>query len=497
MKEVTIGDRAFSKSGIEAFLPSGSSLVIDGNREKVQQMFKRSSEIVKQRLLPSCGFESSFLRKIVIWQGIETIGPLCFQCCRHLCEITFEHGSNLKEIGSRAFSESGLRSLILPRSVEFIGPHCFAQCPHLTDLSFESKSLLQQICDFAYMSQSLISICLPAGVSSIAGSSLVTLSSVSIEEGSAHLSVDSSFLYDMRCATIIRYFGVLEVISIATGVEIVGESSFCDSKVRQVHISKSVRILGEYCFSRCEFLECIQFERDSQLCRIESYIYAFAWSSLKSISIPASIEFIAGTAFLDVPSIRFESTESLQCHDQVIYNNDRSVLVSSGSRASEMIICRGIVQLSPFGFASRTALRFIRFEFPCSLRMIGPHCFESSSLESIEIPRSVEYIRDFAFFECRQLRQLIFEEESRLVSIGVSAFSRSNVANVTFPCNLNSLGAFAFNDCFGVICVSFSKCERLEKLDSNTFDRTSVQSVVLSSSLETIGSNCYRLCRSL
>jgi hypothetical protein len=156
-----------------------------------------------------------------------------------------------------------------------------------------------------------------------------------------------------------------------------------------------VRILEEYCFSPCECLESIEFERGSNLRRIKTF--AFAWSSLKSISIPAPIEFISGTAFLGIPSIRFESTESLYFHDQVIYNTDRSVLVLSLSRAPELIICRGIIQFSPFGFASRTALRSIRFEMPCSLRMIGDHCFADSSLESIEIPMSVECIGDFAF----------------------------------------------------------------------------------------------------
>lgn len=109
--------------------------------------------------------------------------------------------------------------------------------------------------------------------------------------------------------------------------------------MHQVHISTSVQILEEYCFSRCECLESIKFESDSNLRRIESFTFVFILSSLKSISIPVSIEFISETEFLDVSSIRFESTESLHFHHQIIYNHDRSVLVSSLSQASEMIIC--------------------------------------------------------------------------------------------------------------------------------------------------------------
>jgi hypothetical protein len=38
----------------------------------------------------------------------------------------------------------------------------------------------------------------------------------------------------MRCGTLIRYSSYLEVVSIAAGVQILGESSFCDSTVRVV-----------------------------------------------------------------------------------------------------------------------------------------------------------------------------------------------------------------------------------------------------------------------
>jgi hypothetical protein len=105
IEEVTIRDRAFSLSGIEAFLPSDSSLVIDGKSTQFQQLLERPSETVERHFLPSGGFESSCLRKIVIWRGIESISSLSFQFCRQLCEISFEKNSNLKRIESRAFSD--------------------------------------------------------------------------------------------------------------------------------------------------------------------------------------------------------------------------------------------------------------------------------------------------------------------------------------------------------------------------------------------------------
>jgi hypothetical protein len=59
-------------------------------------------------------------------------------------------------------------------------------------------------------------------------------------------------------------------------------------------IPKNVEILGSKCFSWCESLSSITFESNSHLIRIESE--AFYQSSLRSISIPSTILFIASNA---------------------------------------------------------------------------------------------------------------------------------------------------------------------------------------------------------
>jgi hypothetical protein len=146
--------------------------------------------------------------------------------------MSIENDSHGKSIESRVVAECRLSTVALPRRFEDLGPHCVAQCPHLTDLSFESQLSLHQMCDSAFLPSSLISLCLRACVSSMAGSSLVTASSISIEGKSVHLSVDSSFLYDMRCSTITHYYASCTGVSIPIGVEIFGGSTFYDSKVR-------------------------------------------------------------------------------------------------------------------------------------------------------------------------------------------------------------------------------------------------------------------------
>jgi hypothetical protein len=48
------------------------------------------------------------------------IGGFCFSGCKSLCGVTFESGSELKEIDESAFSWCAIDSLRIPRNVEMI-----------------------------------------------------------------------------------------------------------------------------------------------------------------------------------------------------------------------------------------------------------------------------------------------------------------------------------------------------------------------------------------
>jgi hypothetical protein len=235
-------------------------------------------------IFPSSWFESSSIMKMLIGQRVVYIGSSCFRFCRSLTELIFESRSSLRRIESWGFADSGLRQVVLPFTIEFIRPRSFANCSQLAEFSFERGSHLHTIGEFAFSSSSITSICLPPNLSSIDGSSLVTMSSIAVDDANSCLSVDKQFLYDSTSAKLIRYFGDEEHVRVRDGVEMIGESSFCNSRVRSIYVPKSVRILFEYFFTTSEELDTVEFEQDSTHYRIESF--AFAWSSLKSISLP-------------------------------------------------------------------------------------------------------------------------------------------------------------------------------------------------------------------
>jgi hypothetical protein len=359
----------------------------------------------------------------------------------------------------------------------------------------------------------------PSSISKIEGSSLITMSSICVENPNEFLSFDSSFVYGNSKKTIIRYFGCDSKVIIFAGIEILGESSFCESRTERIVIPSSVRIFESYCFSKCEALESIEFENDSKLFRIESF--AFAWSSLKFVKLPDSIEFLHVTAFCGVSNVSFESNDHFQLKSDLMSNSDGSHLVSCLSRLSEIEISKVIVELESFAFCNCTSLHLIRFEDCSLLHVIGSHCFENSNVERISIPSSVEEIGDFAFSKCGYLIYFSIESHSQLRYLGYGAFLESRIMKLTLsdcvelstfglnvfessplqqislPSNLEILCSNCFLKCIYLNKFSWSGNSKLRLLDSHAFEGCGIEKIDIPFSVEEISHHCFFNCKSL
>ena len=74
------------------------------------------------------------IRKIVIPEGVEKIGPSCFEAFRDMREVVLP--STLQEIGDSAFSNcSNLKKLEIPDSVTTIGMRFMMQSKKIADLA--------------------------------------------------------------------------------------------------------------------------------------------------------------------------------------------------------------------------------------------------------------------------------------------------------------------------------------------------------------------------
>ena len=72
----------------------------------------------------------NYIKRIIIGDGITTIGRLAFQYCRALTSVTIPN--SVTEIGGRAFYNcSALTSVTIPNSVTTIGWYAFRKCTNL------------------------------------------------------------------------------------------------------------------------------------------------------------------------------------------------------------------------------------------------------------------------------------------------------------------------------------------------------------------------------
>jgi hypothetical protein len=99
-----------------------------------------------------------------------------------------------------------------------------------------------------------------------------------------------------------------------SGLSQIGAESFANYlSLRSICVPASVEFLGERSFSSCNPLSSLTFESGSKLTRIEANAF-YCCSSLKSICLPASVEFLGERSFLScdsLSSLTFESGSKL------------------------------------------------------------------------------------------------------------------------------------------------------------------------------------------
>ena len=60
--------------------------------------------------------------------------------CRHLENVTFQEGSELRIIGSSCFSRSSIEQIVIPRNVTALEEWVFQYCEKLKNVQFQQDS---------------------------------------------------------------------------------------------------------------------------------------------------------------------------------------------------------------------------------------------------------------------------------------------------------------------------------------------------------------------
>ena len=127
---------------------------------------------------------------------------------------------------------------------------------------------------------------------------------------------------------------------------------------------------------------------------------------------------------------------------------------------------------------------------------IGNSAFnECISLTSITIPDSVTSIGTYAFSGCRSLTSITIPDS--VTSIGAYAFqSCSNLTSITIPDSVTSIGASAFNSCSGLTSITIP--DSVTSIGNFAFSYCiSLTSITIPDSVTSIGSYAFYNCKNL
>ena len=417
------------------------------------------------------------ITKVVIENGVTSIGNQVFDNCTSLTSVTI--GNGVTSIGGSAFEDcTSLTSITIPDSVTSIGDKAFYNCKSLTSITIPDS--VTSIGEQAFKNcTSLTSVTIGNSVTSIgisAFNNCKSLTSVTIGNGVTEIGWGA-----------FRDCTSLTSVTIPDGVTSIGGYAFngCTS-LTSVTIPDSVTSIGDWAFKNCTSLTSVTIGNSVTSIGTDAFREC---TSLTSVTIPDSVTSIGECAF--VGSAYYNNSSNwrnrlLYIGNHLIntkYNVTGNVEIRQGTKtiADKAFYCCG-------SLASVT--------IPDSVTSIGRWVFKDCySLTSINIPESVTSMGNEAFCGCRSLASVTIPDS--ITSIGNYAFCDcTRLTSMTIPDSVIEIGDCAFYGCTWLTSVTIPGS--VTSIGSSAFSVcTSLTSVTIPDSVTSIGSDAFRGCISL
>ena len=488
------------------------------------------------------------VKKVVIEDGVTSIGDSAFSYCSSLTNITIP--DSVTSIGDSAFSGCwDLTSITIPDSVTTIGESAFYGCSSLT------------------------SITIPDGVTSIgygAFSSCRSLTSITIPDSVTSIG-NSSFSY---CIS-------LTSITIPNSVTSIGAYAFSNCwYLTSITIPDSVTSIGKSAFYKCSSLTTISLSCKSTLKKSDfgeqadlvsytnQHLLTKTEAKAKTCTEDGNKEYWTcehcGKYFLSddtnpetakaveqsetiIPALKHknaiiqnasEPTETAPGYSGDRYCPDCDKVLEKGytywiednltwklyedgtlnisgtgamknynyfegnqSPASQkkdsvkkVVIEDGVTSIGNEAFAGCSSLTSITLSN--NITNIGNSAFSGcSSLTSITIPDSVTSIGEGAFSGCSSLTSITLS--NNITNIGNSAFSGcSSLTSITIPDSVTSIGEGAFSGCSSLTSITIP--DGVTSIGDATFSNCEgLTSITIPDSVTSIGEGAFYACSSL
>ena len=452
--------------------------------------------------------------------NLTQIQDFAFYNCTHLKSINLSVCTKLTTIGQKAFYNcNSVTDLVFPNSIQRLGSYCF-QSIHGKDviipasltstsnafqgvtfnsLVFEENTKITSLAWHFIAYSTIDTFQIPASVTSVGGDAFegVSLSSITVQQGSKSYFVSDGILYTIGMKTLVYCpKNLKDSYDVPYGTETIGYAAFLTNKIRTITFPSSLEIIDSYSFYSCRSLNNIIIPASVKSIGVCSFYYCTSLTNitflmpsclqsigsecflgcikLDKIVLPLNISSIGGGAFSQCKSdliIEFDEDSLLKI------DKDQFIIMTK----DEKIVSSYIGSIEKFNIT-----------IPAGIEKIGASAFINSKIYSVAFNgSSLNSIETGAFNNCPYLTEIEFP--SSLSKIDQNAFKGTGIIKINLPA-LTNLNQYAFSGCSKLTDVTI---ESLEMLPISCFEGcTSLQSCSVKN-LKTISTNCFYGCSSL
>ena len=289
----------------------------------------------------------------------------------------------------------------------------------------------------------------------------------------------------------------LKSVSLPTTLERIGDFAFCScTSLTTVRLPNSISIIEYSVFSSCYSLESVNLPDSLTVIDFNLFLDC---RSLTNICIPKNVTEVTGSAFglctsLTEISVADRNTSFVSV-DGVLFNADKTVLVAypAGKTDSEYTIPDTVEIVSGSSFYGCKYLDTVII--PSSVKTIKQGAFQYSSLETVEIPDSVESLESYVFDHCASLKSILLSESITKIDIWTFGDCISLEA-IVIPQSVTSIESAAFSGCCSLHTVALPS--NLTYIGSSAFRGcSSLVTVTIPGTVETIDTLAFEGCLSL
>ncbi|MBQ6863816.1 MAG: leucine-rich repeat protein [Clostridia bacterium] len=455
-----------------------------------------TGEMTDYGLRDSSWYKNTAIKKVVLENGVTSIGNYAFEDCTSLTSVT------------------------IPDSVTSIGGDAFWDCTSLTAVHISDLAKWCNI-DFGYSANPLY-----YARNLYLNGTLVT--DLVIPDSVTEVK-DYAFYW---CES-------LTSVTIPDSVTSIGDRAFafCES-LTSVTIGDSVTSIGDYAFYGCESLTSVTIP--DSVTSIGDGAFGEC-TSLTSVTIPDSVTSIGYRAFEDctsltsvtipdsVTSIGENAFSGCSSPGEIIIENKDCQIYDSSAAISSTAVIRGHDNSTAQSYAEKYDRAFVSLDGADSDILLSGYCGDNADfsltrggvlqitgsgafydygsassvpwykyrgfIKEISIADGITDIGDYAFYYCTKLTSVTIPDS--VTSIGDDAFSGCiSLTSVTIPDSVTSIGNYAFEDCTSLTSVTIP--DSVTSIEYCAFrECTSLTSVTIPDGVKSIGNYAFRGCESL